>query len=318
MHKRIAIVGATGAVGKELISLLIKRGFSLNQLNCFSSDEKTIVTREGELLTSALQSESFQGIDLAFFCVSATLSKEFIPYARKSGATVIDLSSAFRLHESVPLVIPEINLFSIEEKRTIASPNCIVSILLTALFPLHLQAKIKRITAATYQAASGGGKSLMDRLLLETKTYFEGKQSPFPYAFNLFPHESPLLESNYVEEEVKIIQECRKILGESIEVAVTCIRVPVFRAHSIAVFVEFENAINAKSAALLLQKANALTYTEDPSMLNPEYVSQKEKVYCGKIKDDLFRKNTLHLWIVGDQLLKGAALNALQIAENFL
>lgn len=305
----IAIVGASGIVGEELLRLFAKRDYDLSQFLLLASSEKTLSLDDYHLTVYPLQEDSFAGIDVVFFCTDAQTAKKYIPYARKEKALVIDMSSAFRLHSHVPLIIPEINCNLIDGKKLISSPNCVVSILLTALYPLHKNASIQRITAATYQAASGGGKTMLERL------ENQNAQETTPYQYNLFPHESPLLESNYAEEEIKIIQEARKILGNDLEVAVTAVRVPVIRAHSIAAFVEFEHPMQAKEAIGLLQEAKGICYTEDPASLHPHFASFKEEIFCGRVKDDLFQKNRVAFWIVGDQLLKGAALNALQIYD---
>ncbi|MFI5334432.1 MAG: aspartate-semialdehyde dehydrogenase, partial [Chlamydiales bacterium] len=240
----------------------------------------------------------------------------------------IDSSSAFRGDPSIPLVIPEINPHSLAQHRgIIASPNCTTSIMLMVLAPLHRKAKIGRIVAATYQAASGAGASAMKELREETQAFLSDEaytrtMMPFPYAFNLFPHNSPLLENGYVEEEMKMVHETRKILEDpSIQVTATCVRVPVLRAHSMALNVEFSDKITLDEIYALLMKAPGVTILEDRKSNRfpmPLDASEMETVYCGRIRKDLTQPNTFEFWVVGDQLLKGAALNAVQIAEFIL
>ncbi len=297
---KIAIVGATGAVGKEILKLLEKRNFPLKSLRLFSS--KTLIRLDG--------------IDLAFFCAGNAVSKEWIP---KSKCICIDLSSYSREH--APLIIPEINIEKINGARVIASPNCIATILLMPLFSLHRRYKLKRAIVSTYQAASGGGTKLMHKLKQETKDFLEDRPlDNLPYAFNLFPHNSPLHESGYVEEERKILFETRKILeDESILVSATCIRVPVLRAHSISANVEFHHPFSIEEVYAEWRQTKGLKVFEDPlqnRFATPFDATGKEDVYVGRLRIDCTQPNTLEFWAVGDQLLKGAALNAVQIAEE--
>ena len=267
-------------------------------------------------------------MDIAIFSAGSAISRKWAQIAVDSGAIVVDNSSAFRMQEDVPLVIPEINPDALKNHRgIIASPNCSTTIMLMALAPLHAQFKIKRIVAATYQAASGAGALAMEELKKETHAFLEGrsferKVIPHPYAFNLFTHNSPLLENGYVDEEIKMLQETRKILNDpAIWVNATCVRVPILRAHSEALNVSFTNPITAEQATAILRNAPGVCILEDRScnrFAMPSDASGQDPIFCGRIREDLSFPNTLDLWVVGDQLLKGAALNAVQIAEQLI
>ena len=328
---RLAIVGATGAVGQELLTVLEKRHFPVSTLRCFASPRSVgkKISFRGEIFPiETIGENSFKGIDIAIFSAGSKIAFEYAPLAVQSGALVIDNSSAFRMDERVPLIIPEINPQALSKHEgIIASPNCSTTIMLMALAPLHRYAGIKRIVAATYQAASGAGAAAMEELKAETRavldeTPFTRHVMPFPYAFNLFTHNSPLSENGYVGEELKMLYETRKILeDESIGVTATCVRVPVLRAHSEALNVTFHRPITADLATEILKKSPGLTFFEDRSRNHfpmPLDASGQDAVFCGRIRDDLSFPNTLALWVVGDQLLKGAALNAVQIAEKLI
>lgn len=326
--KRVAVVGATGAVGQEIVRLLEQRGFPLLELRLFASPRslgKRITFQNKVLPLETLSLAELDRIDLAFFCAGSAISKEWVQPAMKNGCVVIDSSSAFRTDPDVPLVIPEINGSAIAKHRgLIASPNCAAAILLMPLFSLHRKFQAKRIVASTYQAASGGGAQLLQELLSETKAYIEQKTyAPllgFPYAFNLYPHNSPLTSSGYVEEELKIAQETRKILeDESIRLTATCVRVPVLRAHSVSANVEFERPFHIEEVYETLQNVPGLQlfeHRERNRFPTPFDASGKNDVFCGRFRVDPTQPNTLEFWSVGDQLLKGAALNAVQIAES--
>lgn len=309
----IAIVGATGLVGGELIKVLEKRNFPINSIKCFASPKS-----EGKIIpyfnqrVAILTEKAFENVDIAFFCAGSKVSKEYIPYAKKT--IVIDSSSLFRMDPTVPLVIPEINPEDIKTHRgIIASPNCTTSLMLMALFPLHKAFQIKRIVAATYQAASGGGKKLMDKLLQDTKSFLEEGMRP-SYGFNLYLHDSKVDDNLYSEEEQKMVHETHKILHDtSIRVSATCVRVPILRAHSIALNVEFKKELSMQKAQELLKSAPGLIYIDSPT---PHDATEQYSVFCGRLRKDLYNPNTIDLWVVGDQLLKGAALNAVQIAET--
>lgn len=307
--KTVAIIGASGAVGSELIHLLKARNFPYKSLRLFASHARDAFEKL----------ENLDGIDLAFFAAGSKVSKEWIPKAK---CRCIDLSSAFR--KSHPLIIPEINPDAIEGP-IITSPNCAATILLMPLFPLHKLFQVKRIVVATYQAASGGGAFLMNRLLNETQSYLSSKNKidlpskEIPYAFNLFLHNSPLQENGYSEEEVKMVDETRKILSDhSIQMSATCVRVPVLRAHSISVNVEFKTPFTLEKVYETLKKTAGIQVFEDRNLNRfptPLDAQGKNEIFCGRFRIDPSQPNTLEFWAVGDQLLKGAALNAVQIAE---
>lgn len=269
---------------------------------------------------------SFRGLDLVFLCVGSDLAKELAPKAVAEGAVVIDNSSAFRLDPSVPLVIPEINAHALNNHQgIIASPNCTTTIMLLPLAPLHRKYQVKRIVAATYQAASGAGQAAMEELRAETEAVlagrsFERRVMPHPYAFNLFPHNSPLNEHGYAEEELKMVYETRKILDDdSIRVTATCVRVPILRAHSEALNIEFCDAVNLDDARALIASAPGVHFMEDwgnNRFPMPSDATGRDEIYCGRLRLDQSQEKTLEMWVVGDQLLKGAALNCVQIAEK--
>jgi aspartate-semialdehyde dehydrogenase len=323
--KNIAIIGATGAVGREILRLLQHREFPVSRLRCFTSPRAVgniVRFKSEEVVLEALDEHSLKEMDLAFFAAGATVSREWIP---RTKCLVVDSSSAFR--ESVPLVIPEINAHALNiHQRVVASPNCAATILLMPLFPLHRQYRVKRIVASTYQAASGAGAHFMEELKKETGAFLENRpfshSLPFPYAFNLFPHNSPLHPSGYVEEERKILYETRKILEDpEIQVSATCVRVPVLRAHSIAANVEFHKPFSLDEIYQTWAQVPGLKIFEDRSMnrfATPFDATGKDEVFCGRLRIDPSQPNTLEFWAVGDQLLKGAALNAVQIAEELL
>jgi aspartate-semialdehyde dehydrogenase len=323
--QNIAIVGATGAVGQEILRLMESRAFPVNRLRCFASSRsvgKTVLFHSNPIEIEALEEGAFKETDLAFFAAGSAVSKEWIPRAK---CLVVDSSSAFR--ESVPLIIPEINAHALSSHRgVVASPNCAATILLLPLFPLHRAYKVKRIVLSTYQAASGAGAHLMEELKRETAAFLENRpyshSLPFPYAFNLYPHHSPLHPSGYVEEERKILFETRKILEDpSIQVSATCVRVPVLRAHSISANVEFHRPFSLEAVYAAWSATAGLKIFED-RMNNrfptPLDATGKDDLFCGRLRIDPSQPNTLEFWAVGDQLLKGAALNAVQIGELLL
>jgi aspartate-semialdehyde dehydrogenase len=325
---KLAVIGATGAVGEEILAVLQRRNFPVASLRCFASERsagKTVSFKNENISLEVLHPDVFKEIDIAIFSAGSRVAKEFAPLAQKSGTIVIDNSSAFRKDPGVPLVIPEINAHALKNHRgIIASPNCTTTLMLMALAPLHKPFGIKRVVAATYQAASGAGARAMEELEQGTRALLENR--PFtpsvfshPYAFNLFTHNSPLTESGYVEEELKMQEETRKILeDETIFVSATCVRVPVLRAHSEALNVEFHRPITKELAYALLKTAPGLTLLEDRAANRfpmPIDASGQDAVFCGRIRQDFSQPHTLEFWVVGDQLLKGAALNAVQIAE---
>ena len=327
----VAIVGATGAVGVELIRCLERRNFPLARLRLFASARsagKTLPFRGEELPVQELREESFSGIDIALFSAGSGISKRFAPLAAAQGAVVVDNSSAFRRDPAVPLVVPEINPEALSSHRgIIANPNCSTIIAITPLWALHQRNPIRRMILATYQAASGGGAAAMEELSESTRAYLEGRPYepqvlPHPYAFNLFSHNSAIdADSGYNEEELKALHETRKIYGDaSIRVSATCVRVPVLRAHSIAVNVECERPVTPQEVRELMADAPGVKVVDDRArnyFPMPKDASDTDPILVGRIRADLSDPTgrSIALFVVGDQLLKGAALNAVQIAE---
>lgn len=327
----VAIVGATGAVGVELMRCLEQRRFPLAELRLFASARsagKTLEFRGQPLTVRELNEDSFRGVQLALFSAGGATSRRFAPIAVAAGATVVDNSSAFRMDPQVPLVVPEINRQAIRTHRgIIANPNCSAIISITPLWPVHLAKRITRLMLVTYQAASGGGAAAMQELLESTRAYLEGrpyenKVLPHPYAFNLFSHNTPIdPATGYNEEETKVINETRKIFGDQqIRISATCVRVPVLRAHSIAISFECERPITPNEVRGLLADAPGVKLVDDPErnyFPMPRDASGQDAILVGRIRQDLSDPSgrSIALFVAGDQLLKGAALNAVQIAE---
>ena len=329
MGHRVAILGATGAVGTELIELLEERSFPADSLRLLASSRskgRKLKYKGKELAVEELGHNSFQGVDLVLSSASASISGEFVPFAVKAGAVVVDNTARYRMDPNVPLVIPEINPEKIDANSgIIANPNCSTIIMAVPLYPLHRAFGVKRVFAATYQAASGAGKRAMDELKEETVAVLDDRDYqrtviPHQYAFNLFVHNSELLEGDYVKEEQKMIDETRKIFGEpGFCINAVCIRVPVLRAHSEALNIEFEREVSPADAYAVLEKAAGVEILEDRAANRwpmPVDASGRDPVYVGRIRKDVSQPNTLDLWVVGDQIRKGAALNAVQIAER--
>ena len=329
MGVKVAIMGATGAVGTELLDILAERKFPISELRLLASARsagKTLQFQDEDIKVQELKHDSFQGIELVLASAGGKISKEFAPSAVKAGAVVVDNTSHFRMTEGVPLVIPEINPEDIKaHKGIIANPNCSTIIMALPLFPLHKRYKVKRVVAATYQAASGAGAVAMDELVQETASYIQGKDFnrtviPHPYAFNLFPHNSPMTDNGYCEEELKMVKETRKIFHEpGIQVTATCVRVPVLRAHSEALNIEFEQEPDIEEVYRILRSAPGVEVQEDRAKNRwpmPLDASGRDPVLVGRVRRDLTQPKTLDLWVVGDQIRKGAALNAVQIAEK--
>ena len=327
----VAIVGATGAVGVELIRCLEERGFPVSELRLFASARsagKTLTFRGLQLTVRELNEHSFSGVDIALFSAGASTSKGFAPIAVRAGATVIDNSSAFRMDPSVPLVVPEINPHTLRTHQgIIANPNCCAIIAITPLWPIHRSNRIQRLTLATYQAASGAGAAAMQELLESTRAYLEGrayqhKVLPHPYAFNLFSHNTNIdPATGYNDEETKVIQETRKIFGDpDMRVSATCVRVPVLRAHSVAITFECERPITPAQVRELMQTAPGVKLVDDAQrnyFPMPQDATGQDPILVGRIRQDLSDPSgrSICLFVAGDQLLKGAALNAVQIAE---
>ncbi|MCC7102231.1 MAG: aspartate-semialdehyde dehydrogenase [Fimbriimonadaceae bacterium] len=327
----VAIYGATGAVGQELITSLVARRFPFASLRLYASPAsvgKLVKCGESSLRVESSE-DSTWGCDLAFMSAGASKSREFAPKVVGAGGVVIDNSSAFRMDESVPLVVPEINGNTLSPtNRLVANPNCIAAITMMAVHPLRQLGTISRLVLSTYQSASGGGAKLMDDLQEQTRTVLNGgvassSVAPHPYAFNLFSHNTPINEHGYNDEEWKVIAESRKILDmPDLAIGVTCIRVPVLRAHSISLTVEFEGEVPAEGAVReVLMAAPGVRVVDDRQSNHfpmPSEASGQGDVLVGRIRRDLSHRSAINLFVVGDQLLKGAALNAVQIAELML
>jgi aspartate-semialdehyde dehydrogenase len=327
----VAIVGATGAVGVELIRCLEERRFPLSELRLFASARsagKTLSFRGQPLAVRELDDDSFRGVDIALFSAGGSTSKRFGPLAVKQGAVVVDNSSAFRMDPAVPLVVPEINPEAARGHRgIIANPNCSTIIAITPLWPVHRSNRLRRLIISTYQAASGAGAAAMEELRESTRAYLEGRPYenrvlPHPYAFNLFSHNTKIdPQTGYNEEETKVIRETHKIYGDdSIRIAATCVRVPVLRAHSIAINFECERPITPEQVRDIMQTAPGVKVVDDPErnyFPMPKDASGQDPILVGRIRRDLSDPSgrSIALFVAGDQLLKGAALNAVQIAE---
>ena len=330
----VAIAGATGAVGVELMQCLEQRKFPLSELRLLASARsvgKTMKFRGVDVAVQELTDDSLKGVDIALFSAGGAQSKRFAPAAVKAGAVVVDNSSAFRMDPNTPLVVPEINAGELAKHHgIIANPNCVAIVAATPLWPLHQARRIKRIVMSTYQAASGAGAAAMEELSESTRAYLEGrpftpKVLPHPYAFNVFSHNTRVdPETGYNEEETKVMQECRKIFGvPDLRVTATCVRVPVLRAHCIAMNVEFEAPLSPAEARAILSKAPGVRVVDELErnyFPMPVDASGKDEVLVGRIRKDVSDPTgaTLSLFVAGDQLRKGAALNAVQIAERLL
>lgn len=325
---RVAILGATGAVGKELIELLATRDFPLADLKLLASPRSagTSLSFKGETLrVESTDSSSFQAIDLVLASAGGNTSKALAPRAVASGAIVIDNSSAYRMDPNVPLIIPEVNPQEVHQHQgIIANPNCTTILMNVVVWPLHQVQPIKRIVASTYQSASGAGAKAMAEVISQSRDVLDGKQPnpevfPYPLAFNLFLHNSPMTATGYCEEELKMINETRKIFGDSsIRITATCVRVPILRAHSEALNLEFHQPFSADKAKMILQQAPGVKLVEDWQnnyFPMPIEASGLDEVLVGRIRQDLSHDCGLDLWLSGDQIRKGAALNAVQIAE---
>lgn len=328
MGFKTAIMGATGAVGQELLQLLEERNFPLSSLKLLASKRsagKKIKFKNEDIQVEELTHNSFKGIDLVLSSAGGSISKEFVPSAVKAGAVVVDNTSFYRMDPNVPLVVPEINPEAIKtHKGIIANPNCSTILMVVPVFPLHQKFKVKRIVAATYQAASGAGAQAMEELKEECMAVLNNKPYnrtviPHPYAFNLFPHNSSMTANGYCEEEIKMTKETQKIFNEpNFRITATCVRVPVLRAHSEALNIEFEKPFEIEEAYKILRAAPGVQILEERSKNRwpmPLDASGKDPILVGRLRKDLTNPNTMDLWLVGDQIRKGAALNAIQIAE---
>ena len=328
MSQHVAIAGATGAVGTEFLKLLEARDFPMKSLRLLASSRSAgskLKFRGENLEVEELTPKSFKGIDIAFFSAGGSRSKEFAPHAVDSGAVVIDNSSAFRMDEKVPLVVPEINpKQAFEHQGLIANPNCSTIQMVVALNPIHRAANIQRVVVSTYQAVSGAGASAMEELKQQLRAWANEepmKQEVFPtqIAFNLFPHIDVFQDNGYTKEEMKMVHETRKIMNApNMQISATCVRVPVLRAHSEAVWVETEKPLSESKARELFEKEPGIVVQderESGGYPTPWHITETQETYVGRIRKDISHPNGLTFWVVADQLYKGAALNAIQIAE---
>ncbi|MDG2615241.1 aspartate-semialdehyde dehydrogenase [Thermoleptolyngbya sichuanensis XZ-Cy5] len=325
---RVAILGATGAVGTELLSLLEERRFPLADLKLLASPRsagQTLMFQGESLTVEAVGDRAFDNIDIVLASAGGSTSKAWADRIVDAGAVMIDNSSAFRMHPTVPLVVPEVNPgAAAEHSGIIANPNCTTILMNVAVYPLHRVQPVQRIIAATYQSASGAGARAMEEVRLQSQAILDGKAPvpevlPYPLAFNLFPHNSPMTETGYCEEEMKMVNETRKIFSEpSLRISATCVRVPVLRAHSEAINLEFAAPFSPDQAREILSQAPGVKLVEDWQanyFPMPMDATGRDEVLVGRIRQDISHPNGLELWICGDQIRKGAALNAVQIAE---
>ena len=328
MSQHVAIAGATGAVGTEFLKLLEARDFPMKSLRLLASSRSAgskLKFRGENLEVEEMTPKSFKGIDIAFFSAGGSRSKEFAPHAVDSGAVVIDNSSAFRMDEKVPLVVPEINpKQAFEHQGLIANPNCSTIQMVVALNPIHRAANIQRVVVSTYQAVSGAGASAMEELKQQLRAWANDepmKQEVFPtqIAFNLFPHIDVFQDNGYTKEEMKMVHDTRKIMNApNMQISATCVRVPVLRAHSEAVWVETEKPLSESEARELFEKEPGIVVQderESGGYPTPWHITETQETYVGRIRKDISHPNGLTFWVVADQLYKGAALNAIQIAE---
>lgn len=325
---RVAVLGATGAVGTELLELLDSRNFPLQELKLLASPKSagTKLKFRGEDITvAAVDDDSFKGVDIVLASAGGSTSKALAEHIVAAGAVMIDNSSAFRMRPDVPLIVPEVNPEATAQHRgIIANPNCTTILMAVAVYPLHQVQPIQRIVASTYQSASGAGARAMLEVQTQTQAILNGETPkteifPYPLAFNLFPHNTPINELGYCEEEMKMVNETRKIFdAPDLRVTATCVRVPVLRAHSEALNLEFSSPFAVAKAREILAQAPGVKLVED---WNANYfpmpidASGQDDVLVGRIRQDLSNPNALELWLCGDQIRKGAALNAVQIAE---
>ena len=325
---KVAILGSSGAVGSELLKILEERDFPISELVLLSSERsegKIIKWKGEEIVTKRATKEEFSNVDLVLASAGGTISKKWLSTVKDQNAILIDNSSAFRLEKDIPLVVPEVNACdALKHNGVIANPNCTTILLTLVLAPLNNISPIKRVIVSTYQSVSGAGQLAMEELKFLTEKYLQGdaKESevlPYSLAFNLFLHNSPMLANNYCEEEMKMTNETRKILNISdLKLSSTCVRVPVLRAHSESVNIEFENIIKPSYAIDQLKNADGIEIIEDYEKNRfpmPNDVMGKDNIAVGRVRTDISNPNGLELWLCGDQIRKGAALNAVQIAE---
>lgn len=327
----VAVVGATGAVGNEMIAVLEERKFPVEKLRLFASEKsegKTLKFEGNDIPVETLNEDSFKGIDIALFSAGGERSKIWAPIAAKSGCVVVDNSSQWRMDPGVPLVVPEVNPHDLKwHKGIIANPNCSTIQMVVALKPIHDAAKIKRVVVTTFQSVSGTGKKAMDELLEQTGdilNFRDVKCNVYPHqiAFNALPHIDKFFENGYTKEEIKMVEETKKIMGDSsIKVTATTVRVPVFRGHSEALNIETEKKITPNEVRSVLAKSPGITLFDAPEKNvypMPIDAAGKDDVYVGRVREDESIENGINMWIAADNLRKGAALNAVQIAEKLI
>jgi len=328
---RVAIVGATGLVGQEFIKVLIQRNFPVSSMHLLASDRsagRRLVVNSQEIEVKETVPESFDGIDIALFSAGAEISRYFAPIAVRSGAVVVDNSSAFRMVPAVPLVVPEVNPEDIKwHNGIIANPNCSTIQMVVALYPLHKVTPIKRIVVDTYQAVSGTGSAAVEELTVQSKQVLEGQTTiphvyPHQIAFNVLPEIDVFLDDGYTKEEWKLVEETKKIMhAADIAISATCARVPVFNGHSEAVNVEFSRPMLPDEAQRILIQASGVKVLDDSAISlypHPWSTAGSDEVFVGRIRRDSSHPNGLVMWVVADNLRKGAALNAVQIAEEMI
>ena len=328
---RTAIVGATGLVGREFIKVLEQRDFPMESIDLLASDRsagKKLFVNHQEVEVKETVPESFQRIDIALFSAGAEVSRHFSPIAAQSGAVVIDNSSAFRMSPRVPLVVPEVNPEDIKwHKGIIANPNCSTIQMVVALYPLHKVNPIKRIVVDTYQSVSGTGAAAVEELTTQTRQVLDGQDTtshvyPHQIAFNVLPEIDVFLDNAYTKEEWKMVEETRKIMhADDIAISATCVRVPVFVGHSEAIHVEFSHPMSPDEARQILIQAPGVKVLDDPAIsLYPQawLATETDEVFVGRIRQDASRRYGLVMWVVADNLRKGAALNTVQIAEEMV
>ncbi|MHB8519415.1 MAG: aspartate-semialdehyde dehydrogenase [Limisphaerales bacterium] len=330
-NPHLAVIGATGAVGLEIIKTLEKRNFPVRQITFLASARsvgRKLPFRGQEITLRELTKDSFAGIDIALFSAGGGISREFAPVAAKAGCVVVDSSSAFRMDPAVPLVIPEVNADDLKQHQgIIAKPNCTTAVTLMALYPLHRAFGVKRIIASSYQAVSGSGAQGIAELRRQVEQIVGGQPVtrevyPHQIAFNVLPQVDAFLPNGYTKEEMKMENEARKIMHHpTFRASMTCVRVPVYRAHSVAVSAEFEKPVSVEAAREVLSQAPGLDVVDAPEKAEyplPLYAAERDNCQVGRLRRDCALDNGLCFWVVGDQLLKGAALNAVQIAEELL
>ncbi|MEE8370250.1 MAG: aspartate-semialdehyde dehydrogenase [Dehalococcoidia bacterium] len=327
----VAVVGATGLVGQEFLRIALQRRFPIKGLRLLASSRsagRRLAVGEWEIDVEETTSRSFEGVDLAFFSATTEVSHQLVPAAVKAGAIVIDDSAAWRMEPDVPLVVPEVNAADLDGHKGIVSiPNCPTTPLVQTLWPLHKTNPVKRVIVDTYQSVSGTGAQAMEELTEQTRAILEGKSAtshvyPHQIGFNLLPHIDVFLGSGYTKEEWKVINETKKIMHEpDLAISATCVRVPVYIGHSEAVHVEFSRPMSVDEVQDILREAPGITVLDEPSVNlypTPVAVAGKDDTYVGRIRQDASQANGIAFWLVSDNLRKGAALNAIQIAEEMV